>query len=54
MFENCLRNEGREECLKELSTMEKEGETFYAASGEVLKLSGVLRAADIFWNPQKK
>ena len=37
--------------MNELTEM---GEAFYAESGVVLKLVGVLRAADIYLNPDKR
>jgi hypothetical protein len=47
-------NEGREEVIAEMKAMKEMGTTFYAESGDLHKLAGVLRAADIYWNPLKK
>ncbi len=49
-----VSNEGRDEVLTEMKTMEEMGTTFYSESGDLYKLAGVLRAADIYWNPLKK
>jgi hypothetical protein len=34
--------------------MAEMGKQFYKESGELFKLAGVLRAADILWNPEKR
>jgi hypothetical protein len=34
--------------------MKDMGEQYYAESGDLCKLVGVLRATDIFWNPDKR
>jgi hypothetical protein len=47
-------NEGREEVLAEMKSMQEMGTTYYSASGDLYKLAGVLRAADIYWNPLKQ
>jgi hypothetical protein len=40
--------------LDEITNFTLKGETLYAASGDMFKYIGVLRAADIFWNDAKK
>jgi hypothetical protein len=30
------------------------GQEFYAESGDLYKMVGILRAADIYWNPAKR
>jgi hypothetical protein len=37
-----------------MEEFEELGATLYAESGQLYKLIGVLRAADMFWNPDKK
>jgi hypothetical protein len=37
-----------------MQKMEDLGTAFYKESGNLFKLVGVLRAADIFWNADKK
>jgi hypothetical protein len=37
-----------------MDSMAEVGNQFYQESGELYKLVGVLRAADIFWNPEKR
>jgi len=37
-----------------MESMAEMGEQFYAESGDLFKLVGVLRAADIYWNPDKR
>ena len=32
----------------------RKAETYFAESGDTYKWVGVLRAADIYWNPEKK
>jgi hypothetical protein len=34
--------------------MAEMGQEYYQESGNLLKLAGVLRAADVFWNPDKR
>jgi len=48
-----LRSEGQEAVIKELDDACKINATFYPDSGDLFKLIGVMRAADIFWNPDK-
>lgn len=40
--------------LRELDEMTQIGQEFYAESGELMKMVGVLRATDIFWNATKR
>jgi hypothetical protein len=49
-----FRVESREEVLQELRSMAEMGSNFYSSSGDLHRLAGVLRAADIFWNTSKK
>jgi hypothetical protein len=42
------------ESVREMDSMAERGEQFYKESGELFKLAGVLRAADILWNPEKR
>jgi hypothetical protein len=50
-----LRSEGRADVVKELDEWCTDCDTYYAAeSGQLYKLVGVLRAADMFWNPAGK
>jgi hypothetical protein len=49
-----FRHEDRYECIQEMKEMEDMGTTFYKESGNLFKLAGVLRAADIFWNVEKR
>jgi hypothetical protein len=49
-----FRFEDRADCIKELDRMAEMGEQFYQESGTLFKLLGVLRAADMFWNPDKR
>ncbi len=37
-----------------MDAMAEIGNKFYQESGELLKLVGVMRAADVFWNPEKR
>jgi hypothetical protein len=37
-----------------MESMAEMGEQFYAESGDLFKLVSVLRAADIYWNPDKR
>ena len=53
-MEMYLREEGRADVIRELDDSAVEGETYYSESGELYKLVGVLRAADMFWNPAGK
>jgi hypothetical protein len=49
-----FRYEDNAECIREMNELTEMGEAFYAESGVVLKLVGVLRAADIYLNPDKR
>jgi hypothetical protein len=40
--------------IKEMDSMAEMADEFYRESGVLYKLVGVLRAADIFWNPGKR
>jgi len=40
--------------FRELDEMTQLGQEFYAESGELMKLVGVLRAIDIHWNEAKR
>jgi len=42
------------DAVREMTEMTEKGAAFYIESGVVHKLVGILRAADIFWNPAKK
>jgi hypothetical protein len=42
------------ESIREMDSMAEMGDEFYQQSGVLYKLVGVLRAADIFWNPEKR
>lgn len=46
-----LRHENRSDCIKELEVMKDAGRD---RSGDLYKLVGVLRATDIFFNPEKR
>ena len=48
------RYEDDGESIRELESMTEMGQEFYAESGDLYKLVGVLRAADIYWNPEKR
>ena len=48
-LEAFLRHQGRADVVKELNEWSADCDTYY--SGEVYKLVGILRAADMFWNP---
>jgi hypothetical protein len=48
------RYEDGGESIRELESMTEMGQEFYAESGDLYKLVGVLRAADIYWNPEKR
>jgi hypothetical protein len=48
------RGEDDRECVKEMDKMAEAGEMFHQESGILYKLAGVLRAADIFWNTEKR
>ena len=51
-LEMFLRHQGRADVVKELSEWSADCDTYYSAhSGDLYKLVGVLRAADMFWNP---
>jgi len=52
-LEMYLRQEGRKDVIEELDETIKMCDTFYSASGVLFKLVGVLRAADIFWSPNR-
>jgi hypothetical protein len=47
------RHEDVAESIQELEVMKEMGEQF-PESGHLLKLVGVLRAGDIYWNPGKR
>jgi hypothetical protein len=49
-----FRNEDSGASVKEMDDMAETGEKYYQESGTVFKLAGVLRAADIFWNTEKR
>jgi hypothetical protein len=49
-----FRHEDSGESVREMDSMKEMGEQFYAESGNLCKLVGVLRATDIFWNPAKR
>jgi hypothetical protein len=49
-----FRHEDSGESIRELDAMKDMGEQYYAESGDLCKLVGVLRATDIFWNPDKR
>lgn len=48
-----LRHEDVGESIRELDSMIEMGEQF-PESGDLLKLIGVLRATDIYWNAAKR
>jgi hypothetical protein len=48
-----LRDEDDAESIRELESMIEMGQEFYAESGDLYKMVGILRAADIYWNPAK-
>jgi hypothetical protein len=37
-----------------MESMKEMGEQFYAESGDLMKLVGILRATDIHWNEAKR
>jgi hypothetical protein len=49
-----LRGEGRADVLKELDDYARDCATFYSESGSLYQMIGILRGADIFWNPAGK
>jgi hypothetical protein len=49
-----FRYEDNAECIREMNELIEMGEAFYAESGVMLKLVRVLRAADIYLNPDKR
>ena len=49
-----IRYEDNAECIREMRELTEMGSAFYAESGVLLKLVGVLRAADIYLNPDKR
>jgi hypothetical protein len=49
-----LRSLDSSEVTREMDSMAEMGQEFYQESGNLLKLAGVLRAADVFWNPNKR
>jgi hypothetical protein len=48
------RHEDNAESIRELTEMTEMGTMYYAESGNLHKLVGILRASDIFWNPAKR
>jgi hypothetical protein len=49
-----FRHEDSGECCREMDNMAEMGDMYYQESGNLFKLAGVFRAADIFWNPEKR
>ena len=46
-----MRYEDNADCIAELESTKEMAAQFCANSGDLFKLVGVLRAADIYWNP---
>ena len=46
--------EGPAAVFREMEEANRKAETYFAESGDAYKWVGVLRAADIYWNPEKK
>jgi hypothetical protein len=53
-YKYLLRDEDDAESIRELESMIEMGQEFYAESGNLYKMVGILRAADIYWNPAKR
>jgi len=53
-YTDLFRDEDDASSIRELDSMIEMGQEFYAESGELYRLVGVLRAADIYWNPEKR
>ena len=53
-YEHFCRHEDSGECNREMESMKEMGEQFYAESGDLMKLVGILRATDIHWNEAKR
>jgi len=51
---NFVRDADDAEVQEEMDSCKEMGEQFHQESGDLMKLVGVLRAADILWNPAKK
>jgi hypothetical protein len=45
-----FRNTISEEVHEEIENFVQQAKTYYTCSGEIPRLVGVMRAADIFWN----
>lgn len=50
---NFVRDADDAEVREEMDSCKEMGEQFHQESGDLMKLVGVLRAADILWNPAK-
>jgi hypothetical protein len=49
-----LRLENSDVAIRELEEFKERGDEFFAESGNLTKLVGVLRGIDIHWNPQNR
>jgi hypothetical protein len=49
-----FRVENSDVAIRELEEYDHMGQEFFAESGDLMKLVGVLRGIDIHWNPQKR
>jgi hypothetical protein len=49
-----LRLENSDVAIRELEEYNQMGQEFFAESGDLMKLVGVLRGIDIHWNHQKR
>jgi hypothetical protein len=49
-----VRLENRDVAICELEEFKQLGDEFFAESGDLMKLVGVLQGIDIHWNPQNR
>jgi hypothetical protein len=49
-----VRLENRDVAIRELEEFKQMGDEFFAESGDLMKLVGVLQEIDIHWNPQNR
>ena len=49
-----FRVENSDVAIRKLEEYHQMGQEFFAESGDLMKLVGVLRGIDIHWNPQKR
>ncbi len=53
-YKYLLRDEDDAASIRELESMIEMGQDIYTESGDLYKIVGILRAADIYWNPAKR